>query len=696
MKLLSLVLLLTCTASAADQSKIIVMADRSYYTTEEEAWLFWRGSGADAAGIESARVVDAAGKTLVQNSALHGASRLAMPLHDLSAGEHVLKMELQKAGATPVSCPVSLIKRLPKPGSEWKVDRLHQVLLRDGKSFFPYGIVMYGITAPRDAAAFEEVAHWGMNTVIRWYWCDPAKAGDYHNMAAKYKLQVIEPADRFSADNLTGAKLSANFDSLFEKNLSRISAGITAVADAGSLMCYYNFDEPLKGQVTSGRKLYAKIHELDGYHPALTLYSSSIPAGDEYLDWCDIVGIDSYWTPAGSGVRGNANYVSKNVALCCERAKAAGKVPWIMPMAEMYSGNRKRALLPREQFCQTYLALIHGAKGLIYFRYPVMHQATVAAMEALGKEMQVLSQVAVTPEIPQEIDYGPAGFDPEHNEFPDVQVSLRHHPSGGFVLLAANSKPYPVDAEFRLSILEEQHAVTHLFRKGELPVKNATFGERLEPMGTRAYVFPARETEAPVQISVRVHPHDEDPDPDYAPGVPDSGRPGKRNLLANPGFEAATFPDWPDYYLFSPERPRLGQTGAKPLFGLETAHPYEGKACLWMLSNGGSAASRVYTACAPRLTEAKPYVLSAWMRADHEGVKVRFVGFGWRVPRPTFGTQEITLGTSWQRYSEQGMLPPKLPDWHSVGVEIVGKQSAKVWIDAMQLEAGTEPTAYDP
>ncbi|MFM8470074.1 MAG: hypothetical protein ACKODH_08900 [Limisphaerales bacterium] len=683
--------LLTCACAVADVvAGTVVFTDRSYYTTEENAWLLWPS----AAGVDSARVVDASGKQLATTTS--GDSRITVALRDLPVGVHELNVELHAAGKPLTRGTVELIKRAPKPGHEWKVDRLNHVLLREGAPHFPYGLVMYGIAAPRDAAAFEEVARLGMNTVIRWYWCDPEQAVDYHVMAAKHALHVIEPVDRFSADNLTSAKLSPNFDDLFAKNLPRISSGIGNVKTQPSLMTWYNFDEPLKGQVASGRRLYAKTRELDGYHPTMTLYSSSIPPGDEYLDWCDIVAVDPYWTPAGSGVRGNVNYVSKNVALSRQRADAAGKVLWVVPMAELYSGIRKRPLLPQEQFCQSYLALIHGARGLVYFRYPMMHQKSVDALEALGKEMKTLGSIALTPEIAQTLDYSPASFDPARDEFPDVQVSLRRRPSGGFVLLAANTRPYPVDATFHLPMLSDGSKITHLFRSGSLAVNSAAFTEQIEALGTRAYVMPeVRDVKTPAQIAVRTQSHPDKADADYGPGVPDSGRPGKRNLLANPGFEAASFPEWPDYYLFSPERVRLGQKGAR-LFGLDGAQPFEGKQCLWMQADGSASEVKFYTACSPQLTEPKPYVLSAWMRADRDGVKVRFVGFGWRVPQPTFGAQEFTLTTKWQRCFERGTLPPKLPDWHSVGVEIAGKQQAKVWIDAVQFEAGTEPTAYEP
>ena len=699
----SSIMLVTCISPIfAEQniSPLNAYADRSYYTTEEKAVIYWsRLGGAGDNSVSSVQVTKGSGKILARKEKPGTDKTIIVPLKDVSLGTHWLLLELDSVNQPSLRCRVEVVKREPKPGHEWKIDRVNRVLLKEGEPHFPYGMIMYAMVAPRDEDAFKLVREkLGMNSIVRWYNNAPEQALEYHEMAAKYGLQVIEPMARFSKDYINGAKLSPDFDQIVEKNLPRIRTGIEKVRKHSSLMTYYNIDEPLRNNVGAVQKLYSANRELDGYHPTFVLYSSFVPSGEQFTTGCDILGVDPYWTPVGHGLRGNVNYVSKAVALCRQRADAARKVTWIVPMAELYSGIRKRPLLRQEQFCQSYLSLIHGAKGLIYFRYPVMHQQSLETLEALGKQMKLLGPIAITPEIEQSIDYSPVRFDPVNNSFPDVQVALKRQPSGkGLVLLAANTRPFPVDAEFHVSILGSGGKVTCLFRNGDLAVGNAAFKETIEPLGTRAYLLPeVGELVSPVQIAVKSAAHPERRDLLFAQGVPDTGRPGKRNLLANPGFEAASFRDWPDYYLFNPMRSRYGEKNVKELYGLDSMRPVEGKASLWMLADG-TRPIRFYTACSPNTEkESKTYTLSGWMRADREGVKARFVGFGYRVPKPTFGAKEFTLTTEWRRYSETGTLPPNLPTWHSVGAEIVGKQPAKVWFDAMQLEAGSEATEYDP
>lgn len=465
---------------------------------------------------------------------------------------------------------------------------------------------------------------------------------------------------------------------------------MTNLKDSPQLLSWYGFDEPGLNQVESGRLLYRKALEIDGYHPSMILYSSWIPAGEEFTDWCDILGTDPYWTPAGKDVRGTINYMSKIASLTKERADADRKVTWLVPMAELWSGIRKRAILPKEQFCQTYLAMIHGAKGLIYFRWPFWHQQPLETFRALAREMKVLGPIAVTPDVPQAIEYRPGAFDPKKDEYPDVQVSLRQDPKGNYVFLAANSRCCPVDATFRLSILGKTGRVKRLFSDKSCAVSKGGFSERLEPLATRAYLVGSRRPDSePVSIIVETVARSDQADRLLAePGFPDTGRPGKRNIVRNPGFEEASFPGWPDYMIVDTNGPRLGEPGVQADWGQDTANPFEGKACLRMKRYGLVSAGPVrsfYSVLSPQVQKATAFVLSAHMRADRDSVKVRFVGTG-------FGEKEFALTTSWQRYFETGVIPAGLSPYNCIGVAIPRRESATVWIDAMQLEVGTDPT----
>jgi len=484
----------------------------------------------------------------------------------------------------------------------------------------------------------------------------------------------------------------------YEKNESRFTDALNLARNSPRLIGYCLYDEPASSlALVLGRRFYRRVQEVDGYHPSFVVYSSTIPPGDQYVDWMDCLGTDPYWTPGERGSRGNVNYVSKITYLTKKRADERRQVTWSVPMGEYWSGIRKRAIMPKEQFAQTYLAIIHGAKAITYFRWPFKTQQTRDTHEALCEQMRLIGPIAVTPDIPQVIKYKPGTFDPENDKYPDVQVSLRHNPAGGYVLLAANSKYYPVDVTYRISLLQHGGKVKRLFDSNEYDVQDGGFSDHIEFLGTRAYAFDSDVAlNGQVEISVETQAYPDKVDSVYgAPGLPDTGRPGKRNLLRNPGFEEAGLPGWPDYYLSTAAGPVPGRAGSQTGYGLDAENPYEGKASLW-ISVKDEGAKRFYGACSPKLKRETPFVLSAHMRADRDNVKVRFIGFGWRVPQPTFGYKEFTLSTKWQRFSEKGKLMPGLPPWHSVGVEILANQDATVFFDAIQFEKGTELTEYEP
>jgi hypothetical protein len=702
-----------------------VFLDRSYYTNETDAVVVFRiGSPSDVPDGRRIVVQDGDGNELASLAEPPALTRLSVPIGGLAPGRYDWKVAVLDADGDVLSSQAAtLIKREPKPGCEWKIDRIHRVVLRNGTPFFPYGIIM-----PGQEDDFRAAAELGLNTVHTWSSRRPVEqASQYVEYAARYGLTTVihvsEACQPFRPDTaamelsdavlkkieqaaalsspkkvnvglmldsaLRDVPLEAKerlFRQFFNANRIRLTEYMHRSMDSPHLLGYFLFDEPMQLSPVYGRPLYQLMRDTDGYHPGFVVYSSGIPDGDEYTDWMDVLGTDPYWTPGDSGVRGTINFVSKITALTDRRAAAQRQVTWIVPMAEYWSGIRKRAILPKEQFCQTYLALIHGAKAIIYFRWPLLAEESRETLRTLAPQMNILGPIAVTPDVPQRIVYDPGQFDPETDQFADVQVSLRRNPAGGYVLLAANSRYYPVDVTYRVSLLGDSGTVRRLFAADEYPVKGGTFADRLEFMDTRAYLLDGEGiSSGPVEIRVRMTLHPEQTDPVYGtPGDPDTGRPGKRNILRNPGFEEASLRDWPDYYQFEREAD----------LSLDTQTPYEGKLCLRVES--GPSPVRVYAACSPHLQEPAQYTLSAYMRADREGAKVRFVGFGYRVPAPTFGHTEFSLTTQWQRYSETGTLPTGLPPWHSVGVLIPDKQQTAVYVDAIQFEQGDRTTPYEP
>jgi len=704
-----------------------VFLDRNYYTAEEHAVAVCR-IGLPAEGLADLRLAAEGpdGRRLCENDALQPVTHFRIPLAEFAPGTHRVRIVLQqKTGAAVTAQAVSLVKRPPKPGHEWKIDRLNKVVLREGKPFFPVGLIMSGIR-PESESHFRRVAEAGFDTVFHWYSsAQPEDVHAYQKVAAKHGLLVMMRPPAFARfgelpgldEVLEGEALKAArkyartsyaslcgvkgllcgaphirglprekknriYATFFDAALPRLIQCIKNAKGYENLIGYNSFDEPqlsVFDQQIQGRALYRAANEIDGYRPTLLLYSSWIPPGQEATDWCDILVTDPYWIPGGFRNRGTPNYVSKITHLTRKRADSVLKVTWIVPMAEYWSAVHKRYILPREQFCQTYLALIHGAKGIVYFRYPVAHRMVWDALAQVARQLRLLGPAIVSPEIPQQISYGGGRCEPAKGVFPDVQVRMFARPEGGTVLLAANSQPYSVEATFTLSCLPPDGQVKRLFGAGACAVRQSAFTDRLEPFATRAYLTPDGGATAPVKIDVAAEPGPDKSKP-LETEISRSGRPGKKNLVQNPGFELSTLPGLPDYYQVWDGEPLVGAPDSA--CGLDATDPYEGKVCFRVTRGLGF---RLYLA--PQHAEPTNYVFSLYLKGDRDGIPVE-------LRNGTLQRKIVRLSTSWQRYWTTALVPSACDSHNSIYV--IKKGEGTIWADAVQFEPGREPTEFEP
>lgn len=701
------------TALVEGSEKLNLMSlflDRNYYTTEKQAIVVCE-LGLPEEDLKKAmlRAKTSQGKVLNQTGKVSPVTHLPVPLKSLPNGDHRIEVELcRKNGALLFSQPVQLVKRPPKPGCEMKTDRIKRVVLKDGKPVFPFGIIMaalYRATDEEKEAQFREVADAGFNTAFMWSWTmlspEAAEVREFCERAQQHGLWVVHWPELYAYPGLTDlkgkiitdpeiqklskAEKSKMFAEGFEKLLPKLLESVEAAKDYPNLLAHYSFDEPFGpayfDQYLQGQELYRKTNEADGYHPTYVFYLEK-----EVMGWADILGTDPYWIPAGQGTKGTPNQVSLVTDLCRRKGEQFHMPVWMVPLGEYYSGCHKRILLPEEHYCQAYLLLIHGAKGWFYFRQPFAHHLTWEALRHLGKEMKVLGPIAVTPDIPQTISYSPVSFDPEKDLFPDVQVSLRANPAGGYVLLAANTRYHPVEVTYTISGLGKKGKVARLFSDPKYDVVNDSFSERLESLGTRAYLLklPGK-IETPVAISVQTKPRPELAVPE-PPATPREGRPGKKNLVQNPGFEEATLPSWPDYY-----RPYRGKFVGTPQanWGLETTDPYQGKYCLRMESNEKRTGIGYWGTgfdfyLAPQSDRPTPYTFSMYLKADREGMQVQLPWEQKKTP--------VTAG-EWRRYSVSGAIPPRVASYNTFRVLFWGEGT--VWADAVQVEKGEKPTPFE-
>lgn len=200
-----------------------------------------------------------------------------------------------------------------------------------------------------------------------------------------------------------------------------------------------------------------------------------------------------------------------------------------------------------------------------------------------------------------------------------------------------------------------------------------------------------------------------DEPPRWNPAIPDIDA---RNLLPNGGFECGTA-GWSG----------LGRTTAwggdlTSLHGeVVSDGAFHGDRCLRVeLGPGKTPVTHFDGWPSARVVQAAPlaaqvgwlsvekgerYTLSAWMRADREGVPATLVfRFGtnpipW--PSPSARSQRVVLTQEWARYSFT-VAAEEAQMYVAVGPDLTDTPDAEavVWIDAVQVEKGEAPTPFEP
>ena len=503
--------------------------EMNYYTDAKEARLFYSlylDPDALAGKALEARMAD--GKVLSGSATLRPRGELALPIENLPPGSHTLELALKEAGAVMQTVPVTLVKRPPKPGMEWTIRRPDGTILQNGAPHLPFGIFVHQPYARPDT--FRDVADIGFNSVGYWpYNLEPeqmdlalhqaaacgltaftylegtAQAAGTSLYALVFSGAELEAVNRrFASQTLTGLKCrllatpplstlpeSAKerlFQAYYETNRSRLLDGALRIMTVTNLSAYMHFDEPAPFQHPAMTDIYQYIHKQDGYHPIIACYDH--PAVTQYAD---ILAHRAYWVPATPGILGSVNHVTRTLSPIRRSATEKRMGLWFtLPIASAYLRRHQREFLPEEMRCQTYVAMIHGAKGLYYFCYPISHTDTRQTFFELANEWQILTPYLGAVEPEQEIIYVGGPYDLVVGPFPIVQCRLFRHADGAWLLLAANtSHDTPADTAFDLGELQPDGAIERLFGGPAPAFENSRLSDRIEPYGVRAYRFRA-------------------------------------------------------------------------------------------------------------------------------------------------------------------------------------------------------------
>jgi hypothetical protein len=245
-----------------------------------------------------------------------------------------------------------------------------EVMKVDGKPFFPIGI--YGVSDPK-----AQLAGTAFNLVT---------GGATSSTGVSY-LDACAEAGVYSWVSLTG---------LMRAHLPWQAPDIVSpVVDHPAVIGWYLCDEPDHGgwnvpppELRLGKKLIAGSDK--GAHPAITLVMSWAASNIyQYRDTCDILASDPYCIKRERP--GDLQYVSR----CVDTMRAAvqeKKPVWVVLQA---GWDTEPEPTREEEFAMTYLAVTHGADGILWFAfdYTMKRPALWQTLKDLAKELGALSPV---------------------------------------------------------------------------------------------------------------------------------------------------------------------------------------------------------------------------------------------------------------------------------------------------------------
>ncbi|MFA5863508.1 MAG: sugar-binding protein [Phycisphaerae bacterium] len=448
--------------------------DRSLYIHQKEATLTIKSNYPDST-VKACKVImqNANGNKIV-NIPMAGfnknsLAKINLPIDNLTVGQYTVSVVLENH--KPLIC--TLKKLAPLPGTISYDDR--GVLYKDETPFFPIGLYYFREYAGKDKSLLTEFADAGFNTIIE-EWVD---SGMYVREMKDWEQKGINQIA--SVQNEINLSSMRNDGHTPENKINeRVEAIVKSVADScpTNLIAWYVYDEPGVSTLELVQKWAKLVARNDPRHPTLvTLWTAMLY--EHFGKITDILAIDPY-----PGFPGG---ILSRVSTYTEEAHRAvrGRKPVIVVIQAFGEpiGNPKGLLpTPAEIRCQTYLALVKEARGILFFSYSyngpmkTAHPEHWKEMKRLATEMRVLAPILVNTSGKLEVKQSQ----------PQILTRLIQHDKIAY-MLAVNS------LRTKASNVQWQ---TRGFKDGVLEVvgenrnielKNGKFSDHYEPLDVHVY-----------------------------------------------------------------------------------------------------------------------------------------------------------------------------------------------------------------
>jgi len=355
------------------------------------------------------------------------------------------------------------------------IDRQRRTIV-EGKPFFPLGFYLSTI---KDADV-EKMAAAGFNCVMPYAFSSMplAQAAKLLDVAQRRGIKVI-----YSVKDLYGR--TDSFPKGGVDGITDADAAVTAIVERfrahPAVLAWYLNDELPATMRDALEARYRLVRRLDPDHPTWAVLFQVDELAD-YRHTCDVLGTDPYPIP------------DKPVAMAGEWARktrqatggacAFWQVPQVFDWANYHKNEdpaKHRAPTYDEMRAMTYLALVNGAKGLIYYSFYDLQrdrlgfEARWKDVSRLGEEVRSLmpALLAADPPPPEvHVSSGPAW------------AAFRD----GKRLWVLVTNPEPAPASMRLALPRGVGSVKTTSGRA-LAVRDGTIVEELKPLACETYTM---------------------------------------------------------------------------------------------------------------------------------------------------------------------------------------------------------------
>jgi hypothetical protein len=341
------------------------------------------------------------------------------------------------------------------------IDGYNRFIL-DGKPFFPLGL--YVVQSLTDTSQLDEIADSHFDTLMN------------YNVNNGADSETAKYLDQLKSRNLKLIFSLKDYIGHGQEDIDTITHKVNTFKGHPALISWYMNDEYGLEYLPELEVRYQKVRELDKNHPVWSVHWRKYVLIEE-AHTADALGVDPYPIP------GNPITMVSEWADWAKEAGRGYRPLWLVPQIFRRDGHSPTR---EEMRAMTYLAVNHGAKGLIYYSYSDLR----ADENDYNERWPQIKKIA------NEIDYlKPVLLSPHQTNYNDIvcdnaDIDFKLMREGNtYYLLAVNTKKDTIAAvSFRINLAHKPEAVTVLFEGDrQVVVNNGSFTDGFGPYEVHVY-----------------------------------------------------------------------------------------------------------------------------------------------------------------------------------------------------------------